>query len=100
MWLYEGCPCYPKRVNDFVLHSSLLFSGNFVLHTPVAVEELGVGENTSPDDGPRPGNYIRSGEKTKEEAPVRLPLLKPEESQLLGIQILLLRAARPDKCRR
>ena len=66
----------------------------------MAVEELGVRKDSSPDDGLGSGHYIGGGEATEEKATARLPLLKPEKPQLLGIQILLLRASGPDKCRR
>ena len=67
-----------------------LLSGYAILHPPMAVEKLGVRENQRPENGPRPGHHLRSGEATEEKATVRLSLLKPEEPQLLGLPILLL----------
>ena len=50
------------------------FSGNTILHSPMAVEKLGVWENPSPDDGSGPWYHIRGGEATEKEAFARLPL--------------------------
>ena len=58
------------------------------------MEELGGGQDPGPDDGPGPGHHLGGGEAAEEEAAARLPLLKPQEPQLLGVQILLLRVAR------
>lgn len=77
-----------------------LFSGHPVLHPPLAVEELGGRQDPGADDGPGPGDPVRGGEAPEEEAPRRLPLLQPQEPQLLDVQILLLRAARFAQCRR
>ena len=52
------------RINDLIR----FFPGNTVLHSPMAVEKLGVWEDPSPDDGPGPGHHIRGGEATEEEA--------------------------------
>ena len=59
------------------------------------MEELGSGQDPGADDGPRSGHHLGGGEATEEEAAARLPLLQPQEPQLLGVQILLLRVARP-----
>ena len=60
-------------------------SGDAVLHPPMAVEKLGVWQNQCTKDGPRPGHNFRGRKETEEKAATRLPLLKPEKSQLLGI---------------
>ena len=75
-------------------------AGDLVLRPAVAVEELGGGQDPGPDDGPRSGHHLRGGEAAEEEAPARLSLLESQESQLLGLQILLLRAAGSAECDR
>ena len=73
-------------------------AGDPVLRAAVAVEELGGGEDRCPQDGPRPGHHHRVREEAEEEAPDRLSVRKPEESQLLGVQIFLLRVSRDPQC--
>ena len=80
----------PNLLNTRTRRGFFLFSGYAILHPPMAVEKLGVRENQRPENGPRPGHHLRSGEATEEKATVRLSLLKPEEPQLLGLPILLL----------
>ena len=80
----------PNLLNTRTRRGFFLFSGYAILHPPMAVEKLGVRQNQRPENGPRPGHHLRSGEATEEKATVRLSLLKPEEPQLLGIPILLL----------
>ena len=45
---------------------SLFITGNSFLHTPMAMEKLGSGQNSSPNDGLRLRNHIRSRETIKE----------------------------------
>ncbi len=71
----------------------LLLSGSIILRAAMAVEELGGGQDRGADDGPRRGRHLRGGEEAEEEAAARLPLRQPQEPQLVGLQILLLRAA-------
>ena len=56
----------------------------------MAVEELGGGQGVGPAHGPQPRHHLRRGEEVEEEAADRLPVLQPQASQLLGLQILLL----------
>ena len=51
-----------------------------------------------PDHGPGPRHHLREREEAEEEADPGLHLLQPQAPQLLGIQILLLRVSRSDKC--
>ena len=44
----------------------LFIPGNSFLHTPMAMEKLGSGQNSSPNDGLRLRNHIRSRETIKE----------------------------------
>ena len=90
---YFNGKAWPNRAGEIarvVERFFFLFSGYAILHPPMAVEKLGVRQNQRPENGPRPGHHLRSGEATEEKATVRLSLLKPEEPQLLGIPILLL----------
>ncbi len=59
----------------------------------MAVEELGSWKGSSPHHGPRFGHHLGGREATEKETVVGLPLRQSEESQLLGLQILLLRAS-------
>ena len=56
----------------------------------MAVEKLGGWQDSSLNDGSGFGYHIRSGKTTKKETTPGLPLLKPQESQFLGLQILFL----------
>ena len=67
-----------------------IIAGDPVLHPAVAVEELGGGQGVRPPHGPQPRHHLRRREKVEEEAADRLPVLQPQASQLLGLQILLL----------
>ena len=64
----------------------------------MVVEELGGREDLSAQDGPRPGHHHGVREEAEEEAADRLSVRKPEEPQLLGVQIFLLRVPGPDQC--
>ena len=90
----------------------------------MALEELGGWQDLRAQDGPRPGSRFpccvfhichfgfvmkykckpRSGhhhrvrEEAEEEVADRLSLRKPQESQLLGVQIFLLRVPRDPQC--
>ena len=68
----------------------LYFLVDPVLHSTVALEELGGGQGVRAQDGPQPRHHIRRGEETEEKAAYRLSLLESEASQLLGLPILLL----------
>ena len=50
------------------------FTGNPFLHSPVAMEELGSGQNSGPYDGLRSGHHIRSRKTLEKEIIARLPL--------------------------
>ena len=63
---------------------------NPVLHSEVALEKLGGGQNHGPYDGPGRGGGERGGEEAEEEAVAGLSLRQFEEPQLVGLQILLL----------
>ena len=52
------------------------------------------------DNGSGPGNHLGEREETEEEADPGLPLRQPQAPQLLGRQILLLRAPRLNQCSR
>ena len=60
----------------------------------MVVEELGGRQDHRPDDGPGHRGGVRGGEEAEEEAPPRLLVRQPQKPQLVGLQILLLRAAR------
>ncbi len=66
------------------------FSGNFILHSTMVVEELGSRQDRGPEDGLGLGDHLRGRETSEEEAAPRLLVHQPEESQLLGLPILLL----------
>ena len=72
--------------------------GDPILCPTMAVEELGGWQDLSAQDGPRPGHHHRVREEAEEEAPDRLSVRKPEESQLLGVQIFLLRVPWDPQC--
>ena len=73
-------------------------AGHSLLRSTMAVEKLGGRKSGCFEDGPQPGNHLRSGEKIEEETPHRIYVFKSKTSQFLGLQILLLRAARPHQC--
>ena len=64
----------------------------------MAVEKLGGGKDLGAQDGSRPGHHHGVWEEAEEEAADRLSLRKPEEPQLLGLQIFLLRVPRDPQC--
>ena len=78
----------------------LLFSGNFVLHPTMALEKLGGRKNSGPHHGPGPGDHLWGREAPEEETAAGLPLLQPEEPQLLGLPILLLWTPFAHQCHR
>ena len=61
----------------------------------MAVEKLGGWQDTCPHDGLGHRSGPGCGEKAKEKASFRLPSRKPETSQLVGLQIFLLRISGP-----
>ena len=65
-------------------------AGPSVLRSPLAVEELGGGQDPRADDGPRHRRGAGRGEAAKEAAAARLPRRQPQAPQLVGLQILLL----------
>ena len=58
------------------------------------MEELGGRQNYCLDDGPRYWGRLRGGKEAEEKTPAGLLVRQPEEPQLVGLQILLLRAPR------
>lgn len=70
-----------------------LLAGNPLLHTAMAVEELGGWQDSRPHDGPRHRHLFGGGEKTKEKTAARLPLGEPQIPQLVGVQVLPVRVA-------
>ena len=76
--------------NDCLTTIVCFFTGYSLLRSPVVMEKLGSGQNSSPDDGFRSGYHIRSRKTFKKETLTRLPLWQFEKSQLLGLPILLL----------
>lgn len=104
--------------------SLLLFAGNLILHTKMAVEILGGWQDSCAHHGLRYRHLFRSREKTKKEITFRLFMGKFKVSlhwdmehdgnmwgrfvmqmifqisQLVGVQILRVWAARPNKCDR
>ena len=72
--------------------SNILISSEVdpVLHSPLAVEKLGGGQNHGAHDGPRRGGGQRGREEAEEEASPGLFVRQFEEPQLVGLQILLL----------
>ena len=68
--------------------------GHPVLHTKMAVEKLGGWEDHCAHDGLGHWGRVRGGEEAEEEASAGLPVRQPEEPQLVGLQILLLRTPR------
>ena len=60
----------------------------------MVVEELGGRKDNRPHDGPRHRGRVGGGEEAEEEASARLSLRQPQEPQLVGLPILLLRATR------
>jgi len=56
----------------------------------MVVEELGGRQDRSLEDGLGLGDHLGGRKKAKEETAPRLLVHKPEEPQLLGLQILLL----------
>ena len=79
-------------------NTSFFHPGDPILCPTLAVEELGGGQDLGAEDGPRPGHHHRVREEAEEEAADRLSVRKPEEPQLLGVQIFLLRVSRDSQC--
>uniref|UniRef100_A0A8D8QIF0 Secreted protein n=1 Tax=Cacopsylla melanoneura TaxID=428564 RepID=A0A8D8QIF0_9HEMI len=77
-----------------------IFPGHSLLHTTLAMETLGRGQNPCPHDGSGRGHLFRNREKTKEETTSGLLVGKPQVSQLVGVQILLVRVPVTYKCYR
>ncbi len=76
------------------------FQGNIILHSKMVVEELGGWQDSGPHHGPWFGHHLWGGEAAEKETFAGLPLLKSEESQLLGLQIFLLWTSGPSECYR
>ena len=74
--------------------------GDTLLHPEMAVEELGGGKSVGLENGLESRNHIRCREEIEEKTSDWLSVLKPEASQLLGLQILLLWISCPVKCLR
>ena len=53
-------------------HFIFCFAGDIILHSEMALEELGGGKDSSPNDGLGRGDLSRNGEKTKKETSSRL----------------------------
>ena len=79
-------------------NTSLSSPGNPILRSTMVVEELGSRKDLGAQDGPWPGHHHRVGEEAEEEAVDRLSLRQPQEPQLLGVQIFLLRVPRDPQC--
>lgn len=73
-------------------------AGYPVLRTAMAVEELGRREATSTQDGPGRRDNDGGGQEAEGGDDVSLPPEQPAVSQLLGLQVLLLRV--PRSCQR
>lgn len=80
--------------------SYLLVSGDTFLYATMALEGLGGRQDSRSYDGPRHWSLFRSGEKAEEEDAVGLSLGESSLSQLVGVQILPLRASCPAQCNR
>lgn len=71
-----------------------------LLRPSLDVEKLGRRQNPCTYDGFRRRDLFRSREETKKEVTTGLPRRQPEASQLVGLQILLLRVTGvPQRCR-
>ena len=88
----------PNILISLTLFFLFFIAGHSLLRSTMAVEKLGGWKSGCFEDGPQPGNHLRSGEKIEEETPHRIYVFKSKTSQFLGLQILLLRAARPHQC--
>lgn len=78
----------------------LLLSGDTFLYTAMALEGLGGRQDSRSYDGPRHWTLFRGGEEAEEEDAVGLSLGESSLPQLVGVQILPLRASCPAQCNR
>ena len=79
---------------------SLLFVGDSVLHATLAVERVGRRKDSRSYDGPRHRSLFGSWKETEKKNAPGLSVGKSQISQLVGLQILHLRAACADECYR
>ena len=79
----------------FLFFPYLLLSGDTFLYATMAVEGLGGRQDSRSYDGPRHRTLFRGGKEAEEEDAVGLSLGESPLPQLVGVQILPLRAPRP-----
>ena len=92
--------CLDILCRQYLIMFFIIFSGNPLLHSSVALEKLGGWQDIGPQNGSRSGDHLGGWKETKEEITSWLPVCKSKKPQLLGLQIFLLRVPCIAQCPR